>query len=221
MMDSYKSASYKDILQIDGAFASAHFNYHKTPVFNGADATSIVERLSEDKIKDEIYNAAIQSESNCFRGTLKGYDKSERIELWKNYFMEYANAFDKLIPVLPKSVVTLFIARQTVEIGLKYLLLCKTTNDCQKTHDLQKLVKTLFESYNIQQNQQYDYMKWVDIFLTNYSANIEDGHPEYFRYPEYGGYYFAGICYDLEWLSYNFYLVILKLLHMAKLDLEI
>ncbi len=182
-MDSYKSASYKDILQVDGVFSSAHFNYHKTPVFNDVDATSIVEGLSEVRIKSEIDKVVIQNNLYRFRGTLKGYDKLERVELWKNYFMEYANAFDKLICVLPNSVVTAFVGIQTIEIGLKYLLLCKT-NDYPKNHNLHKLVEKMFESYNIHQNPQFDYMKSVDTFLMNYFVYIEDTHPEYFRYPE-------------------------------------
>ena len=217
-LDTYKSASYKDILQVDGAFAVTHFNYAKSPVFDGLNATSIVGKEIENRIRTGLDFADIPSSLNDFKGTLKDYDKLDRLRLWKSYFMEYANAFGHLIRVLPKSIVTIFVARQAVEIGMKYLLLNKS--DCIiTTHNLKWLVEELYKTYNIYDNQQYDYMKWVDVFLENYSVYIEDKHPEYFRYPEYSNVYFAGICYDIEWLSYNFYLIILKLLHMAELSI--
>lgn len=51
---------------------------------------------------------------------------------------------------------------------------------------------------------------------------IEGGNPEYFRYPEYkSSQYFAGNCLDAKWLSYNFALILLKLLHLADLEKEI
>lgn len=220
-MDSYKSASYKDILQVDGAFAVTHFNYAKSPVFDGSNATSIVGKEIENRIRTGVNFADIPSFLSSFKGTLKDYDKKDRLRLWKSYFLEYANAFDHLIRVLPRSIVTVFVARQAVEIGMKYLLL--NISDCNiqniQTHNLKCLVKKLYEAYNIYDNQQYDYMKWVDVFLENYSVYIEDKHPEYFRYPEYGDVCFAGICYDIEWLSYNFYLIILKLMHMTELSI--
>ena len=33
--------SYKDILQLDGAFADAHQNYGKSPIFNGEDSQNL------------------------------------------------------------------------------------------------------------------------------------------------------------------------------------
>lgn len=202
MMDYYSTACYKDILQIDGAFAEAHLFYHKTPVFDGVNATSIVEGLDENRIINEIDSKSTRNNFDRFRGTFEEYNVSERLELWKSYFKEYANAFNKLIYLLPKSVVTVFVARQTVEIGMKYLLLCKNEK-ISKTHDLKQLVTELFNSYEIQNNEQYTYMEWVDAFLINYSIYIENEFPEYFRYPEYNKKCFGGICYDIEWLIYN------------------
>lgn len=43
-----------------------------------------------------------------------------------------------------------------------------------------------------------------------------------YRYPEYkSSQYFAGNCLDAKWLSYNFALILLKLLHLADLEKEI
>lgn len=67
-----------------------------------------------------------------------------------------------------------------------------------------------------------DYMEYVDTFCEKYCKYIEGGNPEYFRYPEYkSSQYFAGNCLDAKWLSYNFALILLKLLHLADLEKEI
>ena len=98
-MDYYSTACYKDILQIDGAFAEAHLFYHKTPVFDGVNATSIVEGLDENRIINEIDSKSTRNNFDRFRGTFEEYNVSERLELWKRYFKEYANAFNKFCSV--------------------------------------------------------------------------------------------------------------------------
>lgn len=151
--------SYKDILELDGAFSAAHINYGKSPIFNGIDSKDLAKisrknsLSSEEKIEDVI--GCICS----FNGTEKDFKKSDRILLWKIYWMEYINAFDKLIDSLPNSVVTVYVGRQAIEIGFKYLLLIKT-GQIDKTHDLEKLSNTLFSTYNISDS----YMNGVDLF---------------------------------------------------------
>ena len=68
---------------------------------------------------------------------------NDRIILRKSYWLEYINAFDKLTEILPDSIVTVFIGRQAVEIGFKYLLL-KKTKQVIKEHNLQVLSNSFF-----------------------------------------------------------------------------
>ena len=60
-----------------------------------------------------------------FDGTEKNYKKEDRIQLWKIYWLEYINAFDRLCGILPDSVVTIYVGRHEIELGFKYLLLKK------------------------------------------------------------------------------------------------
>lgn len=125
------------------------------------------------------------------------------------------NAFDKLIIILPKSVVTAYIGRQAIELGFKYLLIQKNVTERDlKTHNLEELAALLWSKYVINE----DYMEGVLDFCDIYSKMIEGENVEYFRYPEYNkSTYFAGNRLDIEWLSYNFSLILLKLLHFAGL----
>lgn len=209
--------SYKDVLQLDGAFSVAHVNYGESPIFNGSDSRNLAKNSrknslsSVEKIEDVI--ECIDS----FDGTEKDFLKDDQISLWKNYWLEYINAFDKLVDSLPRSVVTIYIGRQAVEIGLKYLLL-KKTGEIKITHDLGVLSNLLFTEYEIKDG----YMDWVNVFCEKFCKYIEGGHVEYFRYPEYKkSTYFAGNHLDIGWLSYNFALIILKLIHFAGLDTEV
>lgn len=208
--------SYKDGLQLDGAFSVTHINYGKSPIFAEIDSremtkSSMKNSLSlEEKIEDVIENLY------SFNGTEKDFKINDRIELWKSYWLEYINAFDKLNEVLPDSVVTAYIGRQAIEIGFKYLLFTKTRNISKyKTHDLGKLSREVFAEYVIED----DYMNDVDSFCEKYSDNVEGGNVEYFRFPEYKcNSCFAGNRLDISWLSYNFALILLKLLHLAELE---
>lgn len=208
--------NYEEIIQIDGAFSVTHINYNESPLFNGKSSKDIA-RLSrknslskEDKIEnvlDYLYD---------FDGTEKDYKLNDRIELWKIFWLEYINAFDKLVEIIPKSIVTINVGRQAIEIGLKYLLL-KKTGRVEKTHELHTLCNQLFLECEINE----DYMNDVKKFFELYCKYIEGGNDEYFRYPEYkSNKYFAGNRLDVEWLSYNFSLILLKLVHYADLDNE-
>ncbi|MDD4547142.1 MAG: HEPN domain-containing protein [Bacilli bacterium] len=206
--------SYKDIIQLDGAFSVAHINYGKSPIFNGINSKDITKRSrknslsAKEKIEDVI--GCIES----FDGTEKNFKKADRILLWENYWLEYIIAFDKLVEILPNSIVTIYLGRQAIEIGLKYLLL-KNSGKIAKTHDLKELADLLYSKYIIND----DYMEYVDIFCEKYCKYIEGGNVEYFRFPEYKeNKFFAGNSLDIKWLSYNFTLILLKLIHFANLD---
>lgn len=208
--------SYKDTLQIDGAFSVAHINYGESPIFNGFDSKTLAKNSRKnslsykDKISDVIENIEL------FDGTEKGLKKDDQISLWKSYWMEYIEAFDKLSRLLPKSIVTANIGRHTIEIGFKFLLF-KKTDQIPLTHDLEKLSNLLFTEYKINDS----YMQLVDVFCKKYCKYIEGGNSEYFRYPEYkNNKYFAGNNLDIRWLTYNFALIILKLLNFSGLDIE-
>jgi len=206
--------SYKDIIQLDGAFSVAHINYGKSPIFNGINSKDITKSSrknslsAKEKIEDVI--GCIES----FDGTEKNFKKTDRILLWENYWLEYIIAFDKLVEILPNSIVTIYLGRQAIEIGLKYLLL-KNSGKIAKTHDLKELADLLYSKYIIND----DYMEYVDIFCEKYCKYIEGGNVEYFRFPEYKeNKFFAGNSLDIKWLSYNFTLILLKLIHFANLD---
>lgn len=208
--------SYKDILQLDGASSVAHINYDKSPIFNGIDSKDIAKNSRKHSLssKEKIENVIECIHS--FDGTEKNIKKGDQILLWKNYWMEYVNAFDKLIDSLPNSVVTIYIGRQAIEIGFKYLLLIKN-KQIPKTHVLEELSDSLYSTYNISDS----YMDDVDSFCKMFGKYIEGGNVEYFRFPEYkANTYFVGNRLDISWLSYNFALIILKLIHFANLENE-
>lgn len=209
--------NYEDHLQLDGAFSVAHINYGKSPKFNDVSIKDLnIESInnslvSGDKIEDVL------SYIHSFNGTEKDFNNEDRILLWKLYWIEYINAFDKLIDSLPNSVVTAYVGRQSIEVGFKYLLL-KATGEIKKTHDLKILSDLLFKEYSIDE----DYMEYVDVFCEKYCQYIEGRHSEYFRYPEYiKNAYFAGNKLDINWLSYNFVLIIMKLIYFAGLEFEL
>lgn len=209
--------SYKDILELDGAFSVAHINYGKSPLFNGMDSRNITKNSRKNSLSSE---EKIENVIDClfsFDGTEKNFMMDDRILLWKNYWLEYINAFDKLTGSLPNSVVTIYIGRQAIEIGFKYLLLIKN-GQIPKTHDLDELSNSLYSSYNIIDS----YMDGVDSFCKMFGQYIEGGNVEYFRFPEYkANTFFAGNRLDIGWLSCNFALIILKLIHFANLEDEL
>lgn len=206
--------SYKDVLQLDGAFSVAHINYDNSPLFNGVDSWDLAKKSRRDSLSSKEKIEDVIDCINFFDGTERNAKKDDRISLWKNYWIEYINAFDKLVDALPSSVVTIYVGRQAIEIGFKYLLL-KKTGQITVTHDLGKLSNLFFAEYEINDS----YMDWVEEFCEKFCKYIEGGNVEYFRYPEYKkGAYFAGNRLDIGWLSYNFVLVILKLIHFSDLE---
>lgn len=115
--------SYKDVLQLDGAFSLLHINYDKSPIFNGVDSKNFSLNSRKNSLSSEEKIEDVISCIDFFDGTEKNFKKDDRISLWKNYWIEYINAFDKLVVLLPSSVVTIYLGRQAIEIGFKYLLI--------------------------------------------------------------------------------------------------
>lgn len=208
MFESLGRIDYTDTLQCDGAFSVSHINYGRAPAFNGVNGREIA---SGSKIE------GILGQIRSFDGTEKDYSSIERLQIWKHYWLEYIHAFDTLSGVLPDSIVSVYVGRQAVEIGFKYLLL-ERNGSFSKTHDLGKLAHDLLSepaNYEI-------YMEWVEDFCNSYCEFIEGSNSEYFRFPEYkGNSYFAGNCLDIPWLSFNLAIVVLKLVHLAGLDDEL
>lgn len=207
---------YSDILQLDGCFSVAHINYGKSPLFNGLSGKAIARDSREQGISSEERIDDVLDSLHSFDGTEKNFNEDDRIASWKHYWLEYINAFDAMANSMPDSIVTAFIGRQAIEIGIKYLLL-KRTNDIVRTHDLKVLSEKLFEAYGISE----EYMEDMLLFCSWYSTYLEGENEMYFRYPEYrGGKFFAGNNLDIKWLSYNFALLLLKLIHFADLEAE-
>ena len=206
--------SYQDIIQLDGAFSVAHINYGQSPVFSGNDGRLIAVASRKDSLSSRKSIEDVLESIESFDGTEQGLKKEDRIELWKNYWLEYINAFDKLTQVLPQSVVTIYVGRHAVEVGFKYLLFLKK-GTIEKGHDLEKLSKT----FSAEHNPKEEYLEWIDEFCEKYQHYIEGGNAEYFRYPEYkSNLFFAGNRLDIKWISYNFALILLKLLHFIGYD---
>ena len=206
--------NYNDILQVDGAFSVAHINYGKSPVFNGANGWNIAENSRKDSFSSLSRIENVLEKILLFDGTEKVFSIEDRIQLWYKYWLEYVNAFDKMIDCLPSSIVTACIGRHAIEIGFKYLLL-KKTNIIYPGDDIGELAEVLFSEYEIHDS----YMKYVDVFCKKYCRYIEGGHSDYFQFPEYKeNTFFAGNRLDINWLSFNMALIIFKLIHFAGLD---
>ena len=125
-----------------------------------------------------------------------------------------------MIEISPDSLVTIFIGRQAIELGIKFLIL-SLTGKINRGHDLKKLIDKLFIEYKINDNSDY-YMNGVDFFCSFYSEYIEGNNVEYFRFPEYkNNNFFSGNSLDINWLSWNIALILLKLIHLGNLDNEI
>ena len=107
--------SYKDLLELDGAFSVAHINYGDSPQFNGEDGKNIAKNSRRNSLSSMEHVEDVLASLSAMNGTEKNYKKADKIILWKNYWLEYVNAFDKLIIILPKSVVTAYIGRQAIE----------------------------------------------------------------------------------------------------------
>lgn len=213
----YQSLNYNDPIQLDGAFMVAHVNYHKSPEFNGISSENLAYNSRKGKFSTENQIENVISHLQSFDGTEKNYKKDDRKTLWKSYWFEYINAFGLLADNLPHSVVTAYVGRQGIEVGFKYLILCKS-NQIIKQHDIGKLSREFCVQYAVSE----DYLKYVDKFCELYCTYIEGGNPEYFRFPEYKcNSFFAGNHLDISWLSYNFTLILLKLIHFAGFDDEI
>lgn len=205
--------SYKDVIQLDGAYATCHINYQKSPMFIDVNATTIAKKSRKNSLSMENYIDDVISNLQSFNATEQNYKKEDIIELWKNYWLEYVNAFDSLIVSLPNSIVTAFVGRHATEIGLKYIMLFKGLQ-VEKTHNLGTLVKKTFTEEELKA----DYMDCVFEFCNLYEKYIEGDNVEYFRFPEYNkNNYWCGNRLDIDWISYNLALVNLKLLHYVNL----
>ena len=208
--------SYKDILQLDGAYSVAHINYGESPLFNNIDGRHIAKNSRKNSLSSMGHIDDVLGSLDAFNGTEQGYKKADRIELWKFYWLEYINAFDRLCGILPDSVVTIYVGRHAIELGFKYLLL-KKAGKIETTHDLGELAELVFEEYDIKDN--YMNMNYVDSFCKMFCEYVEGRNAEYFRFPEYKKQtYFAGNRLDMRWLSYNFALILLKLIYFNDLE---
>ncbi len=209
--------SYRDGIQLDGAFSVSHINYGKSPIFNEEEAKEIASNSRKGSLSSAERIDDVPGSIYLFNGTEKNFKQVDKVSLWQSFWLEYTNAFDKLAHVLPSSIATVFLARHAVEIGFKYLLL-KKTGDFPKVHDLGQLSRDFFVAYSVGEG----YMDDIAIFCDKYCAFIEGGNAEYFRFPEYkGSTFFAGNSLDIKWLSFNFALILLKLIHFADLEDEI
>lgn len=215
MFDSF-DIKYTDGLELDGAFSVSHINYGCSPKFHGEDANDIAKSSRKNSItfKDKIDD--VLDSIRKFNGTEKNYKIADRIYLWKKYWFDYIEAFDKSTKVMPDSVVTVYIGRHAIELGLKYLIMVKK-GSVVKSHGLKKLYDEFDSVYKIQEQ----YMEWMDLFCELYCKYIEEDNPEHFRFSEYkGNTNFAGNRLDIRWLCYNLSLIILKLLHFSGLEDE-
>ncbi len=209
--------NYSDVLQIDGAFSAAHINYKKAPKFNGTDGRTLACDSRKESLSSAEHVDTVFEKIYIFNGVEHNLTHQDLLELWKYFWLEYVNAFDQLTSSLPESAATVFAGRHAIELGIKFILL-KSTGEFPKTHNLGTLSGALFSKLPIGAG----FMDGIEPFCKNYCSYIEGGNAEYFRFPQYRqDAYFAGNRLDIEWLSYNFALVLLKLIHFADLDEEL
>lgn len=207
---------YTDALQLDGAFSGEHVNYGESPEFNGRDGRQLAQGSRAASVSAAGSLENVFDVWREFDGTEAGCGKSDRLELWKQYWLEYTRAFDLLAAELPASVVTAYIGRHAIELGFKYLILSRGETYSQ-VHKLCELSRAALSGVS----EAASYLDWVVDFCERYSQYIEGGKVEYFRFPDYnGGRFFAGNRLDIHWLAYNFALILLKLVHYAGLDKE-
>lgn len=207
---------YNDIIQMDGFFAAAHNNYGKTPLFGNKPGTNIAVNSRKDSISSQRHIDDVLGNIRKFKGTEAGFKGEDKEELWKFFFLEYTNTFFAVTEAMPQSVVTVYLGRQAIELGLKYILI-KEGKKLEKTHSIYELAK-----YVIEDGETENYLSEIKEACYNFENYIEAGNVEYFRYPEYSGQQFwAGNMQDIEWLTYNLAIILIKIIHYAGLDEEL
>lgn len=107
-------------------------------------------------------------------GTDRDLKKADQVGLWKNYWLGHTNAFDKLAASLPESVVTVFVGKQAIGIGMKFILL-NSIGQFPKAHDLGELSEKLFSELAITES----YMDWICTFCKQYCEHVEGGNAEF------------------------------------------
>ena len=117
-----KDLNYKDILQVDGAFSACHINYGKSLKFNGADSKNMAQNSRKNSLTENGHIDDLEAVQYDFNGTEKDFKKQDIILLWEKYWLEYINAFNKLVAELPDSIVTVYVGRHAIELGFKYLM---------------------------------------------------------------------------------------------------
>ena len=115
-----KDLNYKDILQVDGAFSACHINYGKSLKFNGADSKNMAQNSRKNSLTENGHIDDLEAVQYDFNGTEKDFKKQDIILLWEKYWLEYINAFNKLVAELPDSIVTVYVGRHAIELGFKY-----------------------------------------------------------------------------------------------------
>lgn len=100
-----KDLNYKDILQVDGAFSACHINYGKSLKFNGADSKNMAQNSRKNSLTENGHIDDLEAVQYDFNGTEKDFKKQDIILLWEKYWLEYINAFNKLVAELPDSIV--------------------------------------------------------------------------------------------------------------------
>lgn len=200
---------YQTPVSLDGAFYAFHQLYGKHPIFHNT--TSEEKTITSYSDAEQPIEPFSIERAKTIDGTKHSTSQESAESLWEQYWYENIEAFRILTESLPQSIVTAYVGRQAIETGFKYLLK-KRHAIFHKNHDLGYLADVLFQTYHL-----FDipYMEYVDSFCHSYCKNIEGNNPEYFRYPEYkNSKTFAGTDLDIQWLSYNFALILLKLQHL-------
>lgn len=219
LLDAFHGLNYEDVIQLDGAFSVAHINYMCSPQFGKCDGKDLAKESRKNSITEKECVEDVIKMLVTFRGTEEDYSQEDCVSQWKYFWISYIQAFNSLSKSNPRSIVTVHVGRQAIEIGFKYLLF-KKNYSVQITHNLGNLADEVFVAYDVKDS----YMAWIPEFCRCYREYIEGGMDEYFRYPEYERknkkYFFAGNRLAISWLSYNFALILAKLICFAGLGEE-
>lgn len=73
--------SYKDLLELDGAFSVAHINYGSSPQFNGEDGKNIAKNSRKNSLSSMEHVEDVLASLSAMNGTEKDYKKADRIIL--------------------------------------------------------------------------------------------------------------------------------------------
>lgn len=201
--------SYQGALQLEKVAPSIRQAHELSSKANGGPCSVNAVQL---ELENSLLGDAEGATEACSAAESVSINASpKQMALWRDYWLEYTDAFDKLQAISPDSLAAVFIGRHAVELGLKYLLI-KRSGALFKTHALGKLAHELLLSGF---SKETECMSDIVAFCEHFSESMESDDSECFCFPEdqdsrrsVRGHL------DNRWICLNLTLVLLKLHHL-------